>query len=168
MRVDESVIARFWPKVISKPEDGCWIWGASKNSMGYGQLRIDHRPYLAHRISYVIEHGDIPDGLVVRHRCDTPLCIRPSHLEIGTQSDNVKDMRNRGRAKYLGAPGERNGSAKLSDEQVREIRKDQTHELARLAREYGVTPTTIWMIQAGKSRTNILALNSAGEIVEAA
>lgn len=167
MRIDESVIRRFWPKVTSKPEDGCWIWGASKNSMGYGQLRIGHRPYLAHRVSFAIEYGDLSESVVLRHKCDTPLCVRPGHLEPGTQRDNVEDMRRRGRAKYLGAPGERNGSAKLSDKQVVEIRAASSLSAAQLAHKYGVSTNTIWSIRKGTSRTNILALNSAGEIVEA-
>lgn len=77
---------------------GCWNWTGS-TSRGYGQLSKGWKkaPYKAHRLSYELFVGAIPDGLVIRHKCDNPRCANPSHLEIGTQQDNVTDRVVRGR-----------------------------------------------------------------------
>lgn len=77
--------------------DGCWIWKGSSSS-GYGRFNIRGRSELAHRISYVIHKGTIPDGMVVMHTCDNGMCVNPDHLVIGTQADNLADMRRKGRA----------------------------------------------------------------------
>lgn len=87
---------RFW-KYVAK-SDGCWLWTASTNHWGYGQLSCPGRSYLrAHRLSYEMHVGPIPDGLFVCHRCDVPACVRPDHLFLGTPKDNVDDMVAKGR-----------------------------------------------------------------------
>lgn len=95
VNIDDSVIARFWAKV--EKGDGCWEWNAARNRGGYGQLQIGRRPYVAHRVSWTIANGPIPDGLIVRHTCDNPPCVRPDHLETGTLKDNAQDTVLRGR-----------------------------------------------------------------------
>lgn len=85
---------RFWQKV--EKTDTCWLWRGSKNTTGYGQLRTD-RLEKAHRISWEIHNGPIPDGLAVLHACDNPPCVNPSHLWLGTQADNARDRQAKGR-----------------------------------------------------------------------
>lgn len=94
------VADRFWPKV--QKGDGCWEWQGSRLPHGYGHLTIPGRgvPY-AHRISWELTHGEIPDGLWVLHHCDNPPCVRPDHLFLGTAQDNVDDSIRKGRRPTL-------------------------------------------------------------------
>lgn len=89
-------------KFISKMEvheSGCWIWMASKNKKGYGRCGLEGLPYLAHRASYELHIGQIPAKSYVLHSSDNPSCVNPEHLYIGDQFDNMRDRRERGRAK---------------------------------------------------------------------
>jgi hypothetical protein len=158
-------VARFWARV-NKTAD-CWLWMGPTNGR-YG--RIGRRTY-AHRASFEIANGPIPPGLFVLHRCDTPLCVRPDHLFLGTAKENSEDAV----AKRRQATGDRHGTrtkpesratgirhgtwlhpetvnrgedrpaAKLTEEQVRQIRmlSDLGETRALLARRYGVTTTVI-------------------------
>lgn len=90
----------------------CWNWTGCKVGMGYGRIKINKRLYLAHRTSYELHIGPIPDKMCVLHKCDNPACIRPDHLFIGTQKDNSRDMILKGRRK----------GTKVTDEQVLQIR----------------------------------------------
>jgi len=86
---------RFWSK-ISKTES-CWSWTGTIMKHGYGMLSIGGKFRLAHRYSWELFNGHIPDGLYALHHCDNPLCVRPDHLFIGTQKDNIMDMMAKGR-----------------------------------------------------------------------
>ena len=86
-----SIRERFEDKYIPVTESGCWIWTASINKQGYGQLMVDGRPKGAHRVSYELHVGKITDNLFVLHDCDTPSCVNPNHLHLGTNSDNMKE-----------------------------------------------------------------------------
>lgn len=98
--------------VCINDESGCWDWTGSK-SRGYGQLssRFNQPPHKAHRLSYQLFVGPIPDAMVVRHKCDNPGCINPKHLEIGSHKDNVMDRVGRGRTNPISLlnlhPGEK-------------------------------------------------------------
>jgi len=81
---------RFWAKV--NKTDTCWLWTAHCNADGYGEFSINGARILAHRASYLLEHGILPEGLQVLHSCDKPPCVRPTHLFLGTQQDNINDM----------------------------------------------------------------------------
>jgi hypothetical protein len=81
------------------PESGCWLWLGSLNLKGYGRLMIKKKSVLAHRFSWEHHNGPISKGLLVCHKCDTPSCVNPDHLFIGTHADNLRDMRNKGRWK---------------------------------------------------------------------
>lgn len=81
---------------IPEPNSGCFLWLGAMNSNGYGLARIDRAMYLAHRLMWTGLHGD-PGNLLVLHRCDTPACINPAHLFIGTQTDNMTDCTAKGR-----------------------------------------------------------------------
>lgn len=122
-----AVEDRFWAKVAKDPTS-CWMWHErSNNGVGYGIFNAGRgRRVYAHRYSWELFHGmPVPAGKVIRHNCDTPGCVRPDHLIIGTQRDNVYDMLSRGRH-GRGGPGYKvgvdNPSSKLLDEDVRAIR----------------------------------------------
>lgn len=80
-------------------ESGCWIWMGCTNGRGYGQVKVDtgKPPRRAHIASYLAFNGEIPAGMVVRHKCDISLCVAPHHLELGTQKQNMQDASKRGR-----------------------------------------------------------------------
>lgn len=102
MTATRSITERFWSKV--RRSAGCWEWTASRTKRGYGQfLLTTGRPILAHRMVWVLTHGVIPDGLYVCHKCDNPQCVRPDHLFLGSQGDNMRDMSAKGRANPWGA-----------------------------------------------------------------
>lgn len=125
---------------------GCWEWKRSRNNMGYGRVSIGRNMYLAHRVSYSVFVGEIPDGFVVRHRCDNPSCCNPDHLEVGTMRDNQQDCLRRGRRSDLGSGSP---NAKLTEEQLEEILKD-TRSQQKIADSYGVSQTLISLIKRGK------------------
>jgi hypothetical protein len=119
-------------------EKGCWIWAAKTYPNGYGRFYIGRRDYLAHRAAYLLLIGDIPDGMDVLHRCDTPACVNPDHLLAGTAVDNLKDAREKGR--LLG------GQAKLTNEQA-ELIRDSEESIGDLARRFGVCDSTVYQIK---------------------
>lgn len=112
------VETRFWQSVLVGAGDDCWEWMGPPDVFGYGNIKVDGRNAKAHRVAYELLVGPIPDGLILRHRCDNPSCVRPSHLEPGTQVDNIKDRDERGRT----CKGERHYAVKLTDQQVQELR----------------------------------------------
>lgn len=90
--------ARFWARVAQG--DGCWEWQGLRDGNGYGLFGVANRNHGAHRASWEIANGPIPDGLMVRHDCDNPPCVRPDHLRLGTALDNARDAMERRRYQY--------------------------------------------------------------------
>ena len=157
---------KFWSRVLPSP--ACWLWTAGGTNGGYGLVPWQGKTRLAHRLAYELRYGAIPAGACVLHRCDVRRCVRPDHLFLGTQADNIRDARKKGRlaqgekhgarlhpeSRPRGAThysrleperlarGERHGCAKLTPQQVQEIR---CSPLSRqdLARRYGVSASGI-------------------------
>lgn len=135
-------------------KNGCWVWFRSRNRQGYGQLRVDGVPRLAHRVAWERAKGPIPAGFFVLHRCDNPACVNPAHLFLGTLADNNRDMIAKGRHVSGFGKGENAGRALLNWAQVNAIRAEYAAggtSMRRLAKEYGVSQGTIAKIVAGKN-----------------
>ena len=128
----------------------CLEWTGYIASNGYGRLSINSLPALVHRIAWEIANGPVPEGLCVCHHCDNPRCIFPGHLFISDAKGNQVDCIQKGRSKCLSFKGERHLKAKLTEEQIMEIRASNEQGKA-LAERYGVAQTTISDIQKGKS-----------------
>lgn len=136
--ISNSDRMRFFAKVEKlATEAGCWIWMSATRGHGYGSFAFNKKCVGAHRLSWEMENGPIPNGMAILHCCDTPLCVRPDHLRLGTQLDNIEDRERKGRGnisvaweKSLTVPrhkGEDNASSKLTNELVLRIR--ETHAL---------------------------------------
>lgn len=134
---DEELIALLERELrypIQITDCGCWLFtGGSKNNF-HGSLYYKGQPWQAHRLSFALTKGPIPEGLNVLHSCDVGMCIRPVHLFSGTQIDNIADMDAKGRSNRP-QPGTKNGRALLTEQDVFEIR--------RLAAD-GMAPILIW------------------------
>lgn len=153
-RPARSLSERFWEQVNPEPNSGCWLWDGPFISFGYGHIaertgRNQKRTLKAHRVSWEIHHGPIPDGLCVLHKCDTPACVNPDHLILGTNSDNVRDRDSKQRQ----ARGERNGAAKLTEQKVRDIRVLRKGGLTQqcIADMMGVNQTKISNVLRGET-----------------
>jgi hypothetical protein len=133
---------RFVPNVNT---DECWEWQSVRNNRGYGKFWLNGRTQAAHRVSYRINNGRIPDGMQVRHTCDNPPCVNPAHLLAGTGKQNAQDAIDRGRYRR----GVDNYRAKLTEDQVREIRRCWAggETQVSMARRFGVSRAAVqWVI----------------------
>jgi hypothetical protein len=141
----DSLLKRFWGKVDKSGD--CWLWlGYSPNGR-YGALKIDGKRILAHRIAYALTYGSVPDELDVLHRCDNTKCVNPSHLFLGTHTDNMGDMMAKGRGNKI--EGDAHPSAKLTSGQVTQIRSlyaEGSHSQRALAHTFGVSRRAIQLI----------------------
>ena len=116
--MDERLVERFHAK-YRKDESGCWIWMASCAGMGYGQIKLpgERRQIYAHRLSYLIHKGPLPEGKQICHTCDNPKCVNPDHLFVGTSQDNHDDMKEKKRHTYR----QQSKTAKITEEQARQV-----------------------------------------------
>lgn len=149
----DDVFERFFAKVAIG--DGCWHWRGSRKGSGYGAFRLNGRMETAHRVAWLLAHGAIPSGTgyhgtCVLHRCDNRLCVRPSHLFLGTNAENAADKAAKGRA-YV-APGSLNARAKLTESDVVRIRERRRNGalLRTLAADFGVSMAKISQIALGR------------------
>jgi hypothetical protein len=134
---------RFWTRVDMKLGDGCWEWTGARHRDGYGQVKIGGRVKKAHRVAWALANGPIPSGGCVLHSCDNRACVRPSHLFLGTHSDNMADMAAKGRAV--------SPTAKLTQEDVQLIkgRLAVGHRQVDIAHDFGVSQSQISHIRRG-------------------
>lgn len=143
-----------WTEVAGPNE--CWNWKGSRKKGWHGQWRNGlGQIELAHRAAWRIMKGEIPPGMFVLHRCDNPACMNPSHLFLGTQADNLKDMWAKGRARPGVSKGEKHGNAKLTAELVRDIRSSQESGV-ELARRLNLTTTTICDVRKRRTWKHIV------------
>jgi len=112
---------RFWDKVQIGNNNECWEWKAQLNEKRYGILWYNRKNTRAHRMSWMIHHGDVPMGMCVLHKCDNPSCVNPAHLFLGTNKDNSVDMMRKGRNNP--PKGEDSYRAILTEKKVIKIRK---------------------------------------------
>lgn len=125
----------------------CIEWQGCTDNFGYGLKRVGSKVWRIHRLAYTLEHGEIPKRLVVRHKCDNPKCYNVEHLELGTRGDNDKDRDTRGRT----ARGSQASSAKLTPEQVKEIRSITGKTQREIGAMFGLDHTSIGKILRGKT-----------------
>ena len=142
---------RFYSKVrLPSREDGCMEWAGSLiNKDGYGGFHAINGKYMStHRYSYILHHGEIPKNICVLHKCDNPICVRPDHLFLGTQVENIIDRISKGRT----AKGVSKIASKLDDEKVREIRNliEKGLPLIDIAKTFNVSDTTVYNIKINK------------------
>jgi HNH endonuclease len=141
---------RLLSKAVKDIETGCIIWIGHCSHLGYGAFRIGSKVWKAHRASWELLRGPIPDGLDVLHKCDVRSCINPDHLFIGTHQDNMRDMVSKKRFPYR--HGEKHINAAFTGSQVSYIRaRYSPGRGAELAREFGVSRSTIHGVVTGKT-----------------
>jgi len=136
----KSIQERIEGNIVIDEATGCHNWNKCLSRDGYGQIQINGKPKLVHRVSYEIYKGKIPVGMCVCHRCDNPKCCNPEHLFLGTNQQNTADMIAKGRRGKCGAI--------LTLEKAREIREKyiETTTCKELATEYGVSYHVIYAI----------------------
>lgn len=147
---------RLWRFIEPEPNSGCWLWVGGGETRGhpfkdYGRIWVRGRTVPAHRVSWEAHNGPIPSGMKVCHKCDTPRCVNPAHLFLGTPQDNTQDMMRKGRDTVVreSRRGERSNWNKLTTAQVLAIRAD--HRLQRvIAAEYDISQTAVSQIKLRK------------------
>jgi hypothetical protein len=138
MQINSNIISRFWTKV--NKTDSCWLWTANTCRDGYGNITANKIQYKAHRYSLMIHGVVVPKGSIVMHTCDNPSCVRPEHLKVGSQLDNMKDKVNKNRQ----TKGESNVLSKLTESTVLEIRSlYPSLSVRKLSRKYNTCENNI-------------------------
>jgi len=139
MKVDKGVFDRFFSKV--ERVNGCWEWIGGSDYFGYGMFRFDNKSWRAHRFSWLMCFGEIPEGMFVLHKCDNPKCVNPGHLFLGSQADNMKDA------------AKKNRVGKFTDGEIADIRRRYSSgecTQTTLAWEYSVDQSHISYIVRNK------------------
>lgn len=142
---DPFVVARFLSNVDQTASSGCWEWRGISNSNGYGRFLYKNQHRLAHRFSYELFFGSIPAGMNICHHCDNRMCVKPDHLWLGTQSENLSDAVAKGRMRRPDTRAYRNGNTTLTWEKVRAIRELHSRGVRKfqIAKLFGVSASTV-------------------------
>lgn len=147
-----TFMERFESKWTPEPYSGCWLWTSVINPRGYPTFSVKGLPKVAHQLSYRLHVGPITEGLCVLHRCDTKSCVNPAHLRLGTSGENTREAVARGH--WPKRDGSNNGNARLTEDQVREIRTSKETYTA-LAKKFRVGLTQIGKIKTGQAWKNL-------------
>ena len=139
-----TLLEKFTERCIPVTETGCWLWLGKIEKKGYGVFRMKTKGIKAHRLAYELLVGPIPKGMYVCHKCDVRSCVNPSHLFLGTQRDNMDDMKRKGRGAH--PHGQHVGTSKLTDEMVKEILLSSEPQ-RKTAKKYGVSKSVIGYIR---------------------
>jgi hypothetical protein len=151
--MDRETRNRFWKKVSLDPDPAsCWEWKAGQGGTGYGQFWLDGKMQYAHRVAWTLINGSIPKGegyhgTCVLHECDNRVCVRPDHLFLGSNADNIRDKVKKGRQSRT--RGEAQGNAKLTSADVYAIRSDPRTQ-CEIAADYGVGQAQVSRIKRRK------------------
>lgn len=145
-------LERFEAKI--RKTETCWLWTGAISAGSGGSVKLNGSTWKAYRIAYCLYVGPIPHAQLVRHSCDNPSCVNPAHLLLGSQWDNMQDMKSRGRGRTTPRKGEASNLTKLKEVQVTEILQllragGRTHR--QLALQFGVSRPTISLIASGKN-----------------
>ena len=160
----DRVLEKFWKFVEINPETGCWEWAGGKNDAGYGIFCTSKMRIRTHRYCWELFNEPIPQSMELCHKCDSPPCINPDHLFIGTHAENMADMAQKRRGTKMGRPGEQNPAAKLTEEIAREIFAMKGQKIARVVADiFNVGTTAVYHIWHGHTwkHLNLLAHNDS-------
>lgn len=166
INLTDSIVSRFWERTqVPDDPNRCWLWKGATDIPGYGVLLESRtRSYRAHRVSWTIKNGPIPDSLMLCHRCDVRNCVNPDHLFLGTRRDNLDDMVKKGR--QSASCGENHYLSKLTQKQVvfilNQWRRKQMSQ-AQLSAKFGVCQGAISRIVNGKGWQRALRVNKIKE-----
>jgi hypothetical protein len=144
---------RFFSRINKNTGTDCWEWLGSFFATGYGQFWFNEKNMKAHRFSYELHKGPIPDGMCILHFCDNRKCCNPDHLSLGSRAENNKDRDNKNRQ----AKGSMVNTAKLTEEQIKEIRNKLKLGMKQkeIAKEYDINKSHIFRIKNGISWAHI-------------
>jgi hypothetical protein len=158
--MNDELLARFNANYVPVPESGCWLWtGDCGTRRGYGRMRVGkNKSIRAHRLAYLLMVGKIPAGLCVCHKCDTPSCVNPKHLWLGTDSENTADRVRKGRTvttcrgRANPPRGEAHPMAKLTQEKADQIRVFLAagNRQEDIAAHFNISSSTVSLINVGK------------------
>lgn len=144
-------------KYVSKTE-GCWLWTKAVSEQGYGKWVINRKTVVAHRYIWELTNGRIPDNLFVCHKCDVRSCVRPDHLFLGTHKDNMRDMREKGRA----ASGDANAARKYPERLCR----GKAHHFSKTVRYGDDSPSRLYPERLARGEANNKAKLTAAQVLE--
>lgn len=147
----KTIEERFHDSYIPEPMSGCWLWTGTSNTQGYGTFYANGRLHIAHRFSWELHNGPIPEGMLACHHCDTPPCVNPDHLFVGTHKDNAQDSLKKGR--HSRANGDHWNRSSITWDDIPKIKelKEQGLTYEEIGKQYGVGPTCIYDICKNRS-----------------